>query len=105
MKDSINAYVVEGSKDAVNPERLGTKAAAYYRPRLEPGQSVVTRLRLSNTPLPAGPFGKDFDTVLGQRVREADEFYQTVVPKGLSDDAKSVMRIPRRLHEDADRLG
>src|SRR3989441_2326660 len=92
VKDSINAYVVEGRKDAVNPERLGTKAAAYYRPRLEPGQSVVTRLRLSNTPLPAGPFGKDFDTVLGQRVREADEFYQTVVPKGLSDDAKSVMR-------------
>ena len=92
VKDSINACVVEGRKDAVNPERLGTKAAAYYRPRLEPGQSVVTRLRLSNTPLPSGPFGKDFDTVFGQRVREADEFYQTVVPKGLSDDAKSVMR-------------
>ncbi len=92
VKDSINAYVVEGRKDAVNPERLGTKAAAYYRLRLEPGQSVVTRLRLSNSPLPAGPFGKDFDTVLGQRVRETDEFYKTVVPKGLSDDAKSVMR-------------
>src|SRR5438093_9388364 len=92
VKDSINAYVVEGSKDAVNPERRGTKAAAYYRPTLEPGQSVVTRFRLSNTPLPVGPFGKDFETVLGQRAREADEFYQTVVPKGLSDDAKSVMR-------------
>jgi mannosylglycerate hydrolase MGH1-like protein len=92
VKDSIGDYVVGGKKDAVNPERLGTKAAAYYRLRVGSGQSVVTRLRLCNTPLPAGPFGEDFDTVFGQRVREADEFYQTVVPKGLSDDAKSVMR-------------
>jgi len=52
----------------------------------------VTRLRLSNTPLPGGPFGPDFEVVFGQRRREADAFYETVIPKTLSDDAKNVMR-------------
>jgi hypothetical protein len=30
VKDGINNYVVQGRKDAVNPEKTGTKAAAQY---------------------------------------------------------------------------
>ena len=92
VKDSINAFVVEGRKDAVNPEGVGTKAAAYYRHTLASGQSAVTRLRLSNTPIPGDPFGRDFDVVFGQRVQEADLFYETVIPRKLSEDARNVMR-------------
>jgi hypothetical protein len=92
VKDSINARVVEGRKDAVNPESVGTKAAAYYRHALAPGRSAVTRLRLSNTPIPSDPFGKEFDVVFRQRAQEADLFYETVIPKKLSDDARNVMR-------------
>jgi len=92
VKDSINDYVVGGEKDAVNPERVGTKAAAHYRATLAPGQSVVTRLRLTNSPIPGGPFGREFDVLFGQRLREADEFYETIIPKKLSDDARNVMR-------------
>jgi mannosylglycerate hydrolase MGH1-like protein len=92
VKDSINAFVVEGRKDAVNPEGVGTKVAAYYRQTLAPGRSAVTRLRLSNTPIPGDPFGKDFDVVFGQRVQEADLFYETVIPRKLSEDARNVMR-------------
>ena len=92
VKDSINDYVVEGKRHAINPEQRGTKAAAHYRLTLEPGASVVTRLRLSNTPLPAGPFGEDFEVVFAHRLREADEFYDTVIPRRLSDDGKRVMR-------------
>jgi mannosylglycerate hydrolase MGH1-like protein len=92
VKDSINARVVEGRKDAVNPEGVGTKAAAYYRHTLAPGRSAVTRLRLSNTPIPGNPFGQEFDVVFGQRAQEADLFYETVIPKKLSNDARNVMR-------------
>jgi mannosylglycerate hydrolase MGH1-like protein len=92
VKDSINAFVVEGRKDAVNPEGVGTKAAAYYRQTLTPGRSAVTRLRLSNTPIPGDPFGKEFDVVFGHRAQEADLFYETVIPRKLSDDARNVMR-------------
>jgi len=92
VKDSINDYVVGGQTDAVNPERVGTKAAARYRTALAPGQSVVTRLRLSNSPIPGDPFGREFDVLFAQRFREADEFYETVIPKKLSADARNVMR-------------
>jgi len=92
VKDSINDYVVAGMKDAVNPERVGTKAAALYRTTVAAGQSVVTRLRLSNSPIPGGPFGREFDVLFGQRVREADEFYEAIIPRKLSDDARNVMR-------------
>src|SRR5712691_2577320 len=92
VKDGINRYVVEGKKEAVNPTAVGTKAALYHRMTLGPGESMTRRLRLSNTPIPGDLFGKEFDAVFAQRIREADEFYATVIPKQLSDDAKNVMR-------------
>src|SRR5207247_5384292 len=91
-KDGINRYVVEGKKEAVNPDAVGTKAALYHRMTLGPGESMTRRLRLSNTPIPGDPFGKEFEAVFAQRIHEADEFYATVIPKQLSDDPKSVMR-------------
>ena len=30
VKDGINNYVVAGRQDAVNPNQIGTKAAAHY---------------------------------------------------------------------------
>ncbi len=92
VKDSINDHVVGGKRQAINPEQRGTKAAAHYRLTLAPGQSAVTRLRLCNAPLPADAFGEDFAVVFDHRVREADEFYDTVIPRRLSDDGKRVMR-------------
>ena len=38
------------------------------------------------------PFGKDFDAVFADRLREADEFYKSVTPPSVSEDAANVMR-------------
>ncbi len=38
------------------------------------------------------PFGRRFDALIAQRLREADEFYATVIPAALSADAKGIMR-------------
>jgi len=92
VKDGIGRSVVAGERDAVNPAAVGTKAAAYHRWTLAPGESRTTRLRLANTPIPGDPFGREFDSTCTRRLAEADEFYATVIPKALSDDAKSVMR-------------
>jgi len=91
-KDGINACVVEGRRDAVNPAEIGTKAAALYRVTLGPGETAVRHLRLCDSPIPGEPFGRAFDRGVARRLREADEFYATVIPRGLSDDAKRVMR-------------
>jgi Mannosylglycerate hydrolase MGH1-like glycoside hydrolase domain len=92
VKDGINRYVVDGQKDAVNPEQVGTKMSALYVRTLESGQATTVQLRLSNTPLVGCPFGPEFAATFAQRIREADEFYATVIPAELSDDGRRVMR-------------
>jgi hypothetical protein len=98
LKDGINDYVVHGRKEAVNPEHQGTKVAAFYRMRVDPGQAATARLRLTvqaadTTKKPrALPFGDSFDKTLADRVHEADDFYESVTPRSASPDAANVMR-------------
>jgi hypothetical protein len=88
VKDGINNYIVRGRQTAVNPEKTGTKAAAHYPLTVGAGASQVLRLRISDVP----PADIDFDAVINERRREADEFYATVIPSSLDADAANVMR-------------
>jgi hypothetical protein len=92
VKDGLNEYVVNGVRDAVNPARVGTKAAARYVLSLEPGETRVVRLRLSPASTATAPFGLKFDRIFAERIREADDFYATVIPDDLTADARQVMR-------------
>jgi hypothetical protein len=99
-KDGINDCVVNGQRDRVNPERMGTKAAVYYPLTIDGGASQVVRLRLSGTtpdetaPNESNyqPFGAAFDTVMRERQQEADAFYASIIPPSMSPDSSNVMR-------------
>jgi Mannosylglycerate hydrolase MGH1-like glycoside hydrolase domain len=94
-KDGINDHVVAGAP-TVSPDRVGTKAAAWYQPTVEPGATVELRLRLR--PVVAEPLdledalGDGFDAVVRRRQTEAEEFYTELTPAGTSADAAHVMR-------------
>jgi hypothetical protein len=95
VKDGINDYIVHGSGDAVSPEQVGTKAAAHYALSVGPGEAATVRLRFTEpglVPSRRNPFGVGFEQTFAARQREADEFYATVIPRELSDDARGVMR-------------
>ncbi|HET9490268.1 MAG TPA: glucosidase, partial [Methylomirabilota bacterium] len=92
VKDGLHEYVVGGRRDAVNPARFGTKAAGQYRLAIPAGQSATVQLRLTDTALGSAAFGPEFAATFAARAREADEFYATVIPSGLSADARRVMR-------------
>jgi hypothetical protein len=47
---------------------------------------------LTGTDGNGGPFGSDFDRVLGLRRQEAEEFYATVIPASLGAKERRVMR-------------
>ena len=49
VKDGINNNIVMGRKDAVNPDKTGTKAAAHYILDIEGGKSITLNLRLTKT--------------------------------------------------------
>ena len=90
VKDAFHEYVIAGNKDAVNPAKTGSKAAAHYVLDVPAGGSKVVRLRLSNKP-DAAVFEK-FDEIFAERLADADEFYERISPKNLSDDEKRVHR-------------
>ena len=119
VKDAFHEYLIHGNKGAVNPAQSGTKAAAHYPFELGPGESRTIKLRLTDIDplggmdedfsrlgtsaapgergLPQGApgtndFAEGFDRVFSDRIREADEFYDSHVSKDLSPDARQVMR-------------
>ena len=99
VKDAFHSYLVHGRRESVNPERKGTKAAAHYTVTVPGGGSQVLRLRLCEEVTSrtlresqATSCGADFDQVIADRRREADEFYANVIPQTLDEDGRNVMR-------------
>ena len=96
VKDGINEYLVHGRSGKVNPARIGTKASPQYFLDVPAGGSQIVQLRLTiltpDSLGTGGAFGKSFDQIMDTRHSEADEFYQSITPEGVSEDAARVMR-------------
>lgn len=96
VKDGINNYIVHGQSDAINPSNIGTKVASHYQITVEAGETTVIKLRLSkNEPNQIGdPFGFGYEQTFVNRLKEADEFYATVIPPKIleNSDRANVMR-------------
>ncbi len=123
VKDAINDCVIHdridppsqgyGAAGIVNPNKIGTKAAAHYTLAIPSGESRTIRLRLTRTdnrqgPSPGAsgvplsrrerartrlnqPFA-DFDEIFDKRRKEADEFYGELAPASLSEEHKAIQR-------------
>ncbi len=95
VKDGINDFVVENKQDAINPNQVGTKAAAHYDFEISPHSSETIYLRLTAKQLNHAShddFVEDCEEIFRRRLAEADEFYAGVIPENLSADAQNVMR-------------
>ncbi len=92
VKDGIGEAVVGGRAGVVNPDGVGTKAAAHYRLDIPPGATGVVRARLAPVAPPDGPFGGGFDAAFAARRAEADAFYAALLPAERSEDCRLVMR-------------
>jgi hypothetical protein len=98
VKDAFHEYLLRGRGDAVNPYRVGTKAAAHYALDVPPGEARTVRLRLTDVaPAPQteaavpDPFG-GFDATFAARLGEADAFYDAITPPSVDEDGRRVMR-------------
>ncbi|WP_158807749.1 glucosidase [Beijerinckia sp. L45] len=89
FKDGIDACVIGGRRDAVNPARVGTKVAVHHSLTVAGGGTAVVRLRLRRV---ASEAFADFDAVLELRRSECDAFYDAL-QSGIADpDARLVQR-------------
>ncbi|MDP9253637.1 MAG: glucosidase [Verrucomicrobiota bacterium] len=113
VKDGFHEFIVHGRTDAVNPERMGTKAAAHYPFTIEPGESKVVRLWFGRVgesmeeERPREPGGMhrpvclplldqqafdQFEQVFRVRRHEADQFYVALEPACLSEEHRLIHR-------------
>ncbi|MFO1406644.1 MAG: hypothetical protein U1F08_03815 [Steroidobacteraceae bacterium] len=90
-KDGINDHVVGGAA-TVNRDRAGTKAACWYRLRVEAGATVEVRLRLEHDPAGRADLGPGHAAVMDARRREADAFHASLAADGTGADERDVMR-------------
>ncbi len=90
VKDAFHEYLVAGKREAVNPAKTGTKAAAHYLLKVPAGGKQVVRLRLSAKP--AADAFATFNRIFADRLADAEEFYNRITPQSLSEDERRVHR-------------
>ncbi len=97
VKDAFHRYVVDNEEAAVNPKKVGTKCAAWYKIDVDSKSSANIDLVLRfHDPKehykgvlftsPRDVF-KDFEEVLRDRQSESDEFYDEILPGASKEDA------------------
>jgi hypothetical protein len=92
VKDSFHDYVIQGDKEAVNPDKVGSKAAAHYSFLLPPGASDQIHLRFTHKEDATNFMRHSFDDTFKKRIQEANEFYDSLALSDLSEDARCVQR-------------
>jgi hypothetical protein len=97
VKDAFHEYVVHKNEAAVNPAKVGTKAAFHHNQMIGANSAITLRLRMCpKDDFEAKPdLHKDiekFEAVFAARLEEADAFYQSLIPRDLSKQARQVVR-------------
>ncbi|KAL6450695.1 hypothetical protein SBY92_000941 [Candida maltosa Xu316] len=91
VKDAFHDYVVDKEKDVVNPEKIGTKAAAWFHfDNVPAGDYVTIRYKLTTDNTDVDEY--ELDQLISQRQAEADEFYWKVTPFPIPDEMRQVQR-------------
>lgn len=93
VKDAFHEYIIQGKKETINPDGVGTKAAAHYRLNIHPGEDITLQFRLfSEDERPKTYFGEEFKKTFQKLKNEADDFYAEIIPDRLSPAEKAVQR-------------
>ena len=108
VKDAFHRRIIEQAAQAVNPDGLGTKFAAWSQWSVEPGQAVSINLVLSGEPL-AAPFAHSARR-FSERRAEADVYYDEMLPEASPGDMQILRKAASGLiwskqffHFDVDR--
>jgi hypothetical protein len=91
-KDAFHDAVIKGTNvKELRNRKKGTKFSPVYKVRIAGGATKSIYCRLSNT-FTENPFARGFDKIFQTRKEEADEYYNAILPKGVSDDMARIQR-------------
>ena len=90
-KDAFHRYIINGERDAVNPQQAGTKACGWLRVEIDPGKSHVMHMRLTPE-TDHRPLATEIDHIILERRKEADEFYAAIHPEKATHEERRIQR-------------
>ncbi|HRE50948.1 MAG TPA: glucosidase [Flavitalea sp.] len=92
VKDAFHDAIVHGhNREALREKRSGTKFSPVYSLSLAPGATKIIYCRLSSEPREHA-FPDHFEDIFSIRKQEADEFYQSLLPDGITEDMAGIRR-------------
>jgi hypothetical protein len=92
VKDAFHDAIIKGeNRKELRNKKYGTKFSPVYKLKVAAGATRTIYCRLSDTSIER-PFTKGFEQIFVTRKQEADEFYSTILPKGLSQDMARIQR-------------
>ena len=92
VKDAFHNRIILGEDgSALQNRKEGTKMAPVYRMKIAARSTQTLYCRLSDLETDQ-PFPEDFDSIFSVRKKEADEFYASLLPQGLSPDMAAIQR-------------
>ncbi|MEO8821354.1 MAG: glucosidase [Ginsengibacter sp.] len=91
-KDAFHDAIIRKKNiGTLRKRNYGTKFSPVYDYTIEANESKTIYLRLSDKELD-NAFDEGFENIFSQRKAEADDFYNAILPKNISDDFKQIQR-------------
>ncbi|MEO8853862.1 MAG: glucosidase, partial [Ginsengibacter sp.] len=92
VKDAFQKAIIKGKNiKKLHNRNSGTKFSPVYDLQIGPGQSQEIYLRLSDKEF-ENPFVEGFENIFSSRKKEADDFYDAILPKNISPELKKIQR-------------
>ena len=92
VKDAFHDAIIKGeNREVLRNKKSGTKFSPVYKLKVPAGATKSIYCRLSDTKI-ENPFSKGFEKIFIKRKQEADDFYGSILPKGLSKDMAQIQR-------------
>ncbi|MEO5907830.1 MAG: glucosidase [Ginsengibacter sp.] len=92
VKDAFHEAIIHGTDfQKLQDKKGGTKCSPVYSFEIDPKQSQIIYLRLSNKKV-EDFFPKNFEEIFAKRKQEADDFYKDIQPASCTDDQKNIQR-------------
>ena len=92
VKDAFHDAIIRGvNLKELRNKKSGTKFSPVYKVNIAAGETKTIYCRLSDQFIDK-PFARGFKNVFAMRKEEADEFYASILPKGINSDLVRIQR-------------
>ena len=92
VKDAFHTAVINNDFSIFKDKNAGTKFTPLYKVNIEPDGAARFRLRISRKKDLQNPLGQGYDIAFANAKKDADDFYENILPASLSTEEALIAR-------------